>query len=228
MPAARYTTHTLYRRLLRQSRPYWAHIAGIFLLNLLSTPLVLLTPLPLKIAVDSVLGSQPLPRFLEVVLPVDVAHSDSAILVLTIGLVVAYQPAGTYYRRSAAGCLQTYTGEKLVLGFRSQLFRHVQRLSLSYHDTKGTADSTYRIQYDAPSQWLLHQWCHAICHFWLHRRRRCSMSLLRIDWQLALVALAVSPVLFSYSPWSHVIACAVGGMRSKSFKAPLCQWCKKC
>ena len=89
MPAARYTTHTLYQRLLRQSRPYWAHIAGIFLLNLLSTPLVLLTPLPLKIAVDSVLGSQPLPRFLEVVLPVDVTRSDSAILVLTIGLVVA-------------------------------------------------------------------------------------------------------------------------------------------
>ena len=66
MPAARYTTLTLYRRLLRQARPYWAHIAGILLLGLLSTPLALLTPLPLKIAVDSVLGSQPLPDFLTV------------------------------------------------------------------------------------------------------------------------------------------------------------------
>src|SRR4030095_6960446 len=69
MPAARYTTLTLYRRLLRQARPYWLHIAGIFLLDLLSILLVLLTPLPLKIAVDSAIGSQPLPRFLEAVLP---------------------------------------------------------------------------------------------------------------------------------------------------------------
>ena len=56
MPAVRYTTLTPYQRLLRQARPYWLHIAGILLLDLLSTPLALLTPLPLKIAVDSVLG----------------------------------------------------------------------------------------------------------------------------------------------------------------------------
>ena len=194
MPAARYTTLTLYKRLLRQARPYWAHITGILLLNLLSTPLALLTPLPLKIAVDSVLGSQPLPHFLEVALPVDVAHSDSAILMLTIGLVVAISLL-VHMQVLGSWLLQTYTGEKLVLGFRSQLFRHVQRLSLSYHDTKGTTDSTYRIQYDAPSQWLL------ISGVMPFVTSGCTIAgviyvTARIDWQLALVALAVSPVLF--------------------------------
>ena len=47
----------LLRRLLRQAQPYWAHIAGFFLLSLLATPLALLMPLPLKIAVDSGIGS---------------------------------------------------------------------------------------------------------------------------------------------------------------------------
>ena len=47
--------------------------------------------------------------------------------------------------------LETYTSESLVLDFRARLFSHVQRLSLSYHDTKGSSDSVYRIQYDAPS-----------------------------------------------------------------------------
>src|SRR5881628_1217684 len=89
MPVARYTTLTLCQRLLHQARPYWLHIAGILLLDLLSTPLVLLTPLPLKIAVDSVLGSQPLPGFLEVLLPAAVIRSDSAVLALVIGLTVA-------------------------------------------------------------------------------------------------------------------------------------------
>ena len=51
----------------------------------------------------------------------------------------------------AAWLLETYTGERLVLDFRAKLFRHIQRLSLSYHDTKGTADSMYRLQYDAQS-----------------------------------------------------------------------------
>jgi ATP-binding cassette subfamily B protein len=36
-------------RIALQARPYWPHILGIFLLSLLSTPLTLLTPLPLKI-----------------------------------------------------------------------------------------------------------------------------------------------------------------------------------
>src|SRR5919199_955308 len=56
-----------------------------------------------------------------------------------------------YCQMLASWMLQTYTGEKLLLEFRARLFRHVQHLSLSYHDARGTADSLYRIQYDAPA-----------------------------------------------------------------------------
>src|SRR5206468_2977360 len=59
----------IYRRLFLQARPYWLHIAGIFLLSLLDGPLGLVAPLPLKIAVDSGIGSHPLPRVLDRVLP---------------------------------------------------------------------------------------------------------------------------------------------------------------
>ncbi|MGH8629200.1 MAG: ABC transporter transmembrane domain-containing protein, partial [Burkholderiales bacterium] len=148
--ASGYTDFTLYRRLLRQARPYRPHIAGIFLLNLLSSPLALLTPLPLKIAVDSVIGAHPLPGFLDALLPATAARSDLAVLVLAAGLLVAITLL-SQLQELASSLLRTYAGEKLVLGFRAQLFRHVQRLSLSYSDVKGTADSTYRIQYDAPA-----------------------------------------------------------------------------
>ncbi len=46
---------------------------------------------------------------------------------------------GRSARRVGASLLGTYTGEKLVRGFRAVLFRHAQRLSLAYHDTKGTS-----------------------------------------------------------------------------------------
>src|SRR5437763_80295 len=88
MATFRYTDVALYRRLARLARPYWPHILGIFLISLLSMPLALLTPLPLKIAIDSVVGSQPLPSFFVRLLPT-ATRSASGILALAAGLLVA-------------------------------------------------------------------------------------------------------------------------------------------
>src|SRR5437588_4472368 len=150
MAQAHYTDVTLYRRLLRQARPYWLHIVGNFLLCLLDSPLALLTPLPLKIAVDSVVGSHHLPGLLALLVPAGATRSHTAVLLLAAGLYVAITLA-SQLQNLASSVLSTYTGERLVLTFRTQLFRHVQRLSLAHHDTQSTADSTYRIQYDAVS-----------------------------------------------------------------------------
>ncbi len=195
MATARYTDFTLYRRLLRQARPYWSHIAGIFLLSLLSSPLALLSPLPLKIAVDSVIGSHPLPAFLDALLPTAITRSDVAVLVLAAGLLVAVSLL-SQLQDMGSSLLRTYIGEKLVLGFRAQLFRHIQRLSLSYTDSKGTSDSVYRIQYDAPAIQSIA--IDGVIPFISAAVTIAAMITVtaRIDWQLALVALAVSPVLF--------------------------------
>ena len=67
--SSRYSDLSLDKRIASEARPYWAHLAGICLLSLLSAPLTLLSPLPLKIAVDSVLGDSPLPQWLGMMLP---------------------------------------------------------------------------------------------------------------------------------------------------------------
>ncbi|MEN8184295.1 MAG: ABC transporter ATP-binding protein, partial [Myxococcota bacterium] len=79
----------LYRRLLSRARPYALPIVGVFVLGLLASPLALLAPLPLKIVVDSVIGSQPLPEFLQAMLPDASYGSGQALLVLAVSLVVA-------------------------------------------------------------------------------------------------------------------------------------------
>jgi len=195
MGSKKYSDIALYRSLLRIAKPYWLHIVGIFLLSLLSIPLALLNPLPLKIAVDSVIGSHPLPRFLESLVPSSFSRSTTTLLILTAGLVVAIallrqlQILGSWL-------LNTYTGEKLALNFRAKLFHCVQRLSLSYHDSKGTIDSTYRIQYDAQSiQQIV---VTGIFPFITSGFTLIGMIYITalIDWQLALVALAVTPFLF--------------------------------
>ena len=195
MAAARYSDLTLYQRLLRQMRPYRRHVVGIFVLSLLSSPLALLTPLPLKIAVDSVIGTHPLPGFLEALLPSAATGSDFAVLVLAAGLLVATTVLNQL-QELASTLLCSYTGERLVLDFRAQLFRQMQRLSLSYADTRGVSDTIYRIQYDAPA--IQYISIDGIIPFITAFFTIAGMIVItaRIDWQLALVALAISPALF--------------------------------
>jgi ATP-binding cassette, subfamily B, bacterial len=194
-PRVRPTEVALYRRLLDQARPYWLHIVGVFLLSLLSSPLALLTPVPLKVVVDSVLGSHPVPGVLDGLLPAAATRSDTAILVVTAGLVVAVALL-SQLQTLGSSLLSSYVGERLVLSFRARLFRHVQRLSLSYHDEQGTSDSTYRIQYDAPAiQYIA---IDGLIPFVTAGITLVTMLyiVLRVDWQLGLVALAISPFLF--------------------------------
>lgn len=183
----------MYRRLLLQARDHWWHIGGLFLLGLLAAPLGLLLPLPLKIAVDNVIGDEPAPGWLGF-LPDSLTGSKRGLLGVVVALVVLIALAQQLVTFGNA-VLEAYTGERLKFGFRTQLFRHVQRLSLAYHDRRGTTDSLYRIQYDAPAiQWIA---VHGVTPFVSSGLMLIGMLVVTasIDLELAVVALAVSPVL---------------------------------
>ncbi|MCU1307292.1 MAG: transporter related protein [Acidobacteriaceae bacterium] len=183
----------VYRLVIAQSRSCWVHLLGIALLSLVSMPLALLSPLPLKVAVDSVIGQQPVPQVLHSLLPFlsnTVTGLALAIcLLLLIALLTNLQGLFSWW-------LQSHTGEKLVWDFRSELLNHVQRLSMSYHDSKGAIDTAYRIQHDAPSlQYIAIQGFIPLV--------TASFTLIgmlvvcsRIDRSLALIALGITPVLF--------------------------------
>jgi ATP-binding cassette, subfamily B, bacterial len=164
-------------------------------LSLMSAPLALLTPLALKIVVDSVLGDKPLPGFMQPLVPGFVSGSKGAVLVLAVALVMIVALLAQL-RGISSLILQAYTGEKLVMDFRARLFRHAQRLSLSYHDWRGTADSIYRIQYDALAvQWITTDSIIPLVTAVVTLLGMFYITAL-IDLQLALVALTISPVLF--------------------------------
>jgi len=185
----------LYRRLMLEARPYWRHIGGLFALSLLSSVFALLTPLPLKIAVDSVVGSHPLPGFIAVFVPASVRQSQTGVLLVAAGLFVLLALL-KQLQEFGRLLLATYTGEKLLLRFRSRLFRHAERLSLAYHDSRGTSDSTYRIQYDATAVQSIA--VTGLIPFFTAAVTVVGMIYItaKIDWQLALVSLTVAPVLF--------------------------------
>jgi ATP-binding cassette, subfamily B, bacterial len=179
---------------IRHARPYWPHITAVFLLGLLSTPLALLTPVPLKIAVDSVLGSEPLPLALESALPSALRHAPGAVLGLAVSLTVIIALLSKMQELST-WLLQAYAGERLDLDIRTRLFRHIQRLSLSYHDAKGSTESSYRIQYDASAiRYIVIDGVIPLATATVTLLSTLGIVLF-LDWQLAMVGLAVSPVL---------------------------------
>jgi ATP-binding cassette subfamily B protein len=181
-------------RLLRLARPYWFHLAGIFLLGAIAAPIGLLLAFPLKMVVDNVIGHQPLPWMLQAILHSSVLHSKNANLLLAVGLLLVLSLL-TNLQSFAAWLLQTYTGEKLVVDLRTQLFWHVQRMDLLFHDRRGANDVAYRIQHDAPAvQYLFLQGAVPMVSSGLSFAALLYV-ILRMDWKLAAVAVAVSPML---------------------------------
>lgn len=185
----------IYRRLYSDVRPDRLRIAGAVCFSLLATPLLLLTPFPIKMAVDNVIGGRPVSGFLETVLPAAVTESDTALLIvavsllLLIGLLAQLQTLGDRV-------IQAYTGESVMLRCRTKLFGHIQHLSLTYHDSEGPADSVYRVHNDAMSVRYLA--VDAVVTLATGAVTLAGMLVVTalIDWQLSLVAVVIVPVLF--------------------------------
>src|SRR5256884_198010 len=188
----------LYRRLLRQARPYWLHLAVLFGIGLLASPIALLTPVPLKIVVDSVLGSRPLPAWLAAALPAAATRSSATLLAVAIGLLIAVA-ALAQVQGLANKFMQAYVGERLVLAFRTKLVQHAQHFSLSYHDSKAGAASLYRINQDAAV--IDKIMVEGIIPFVAAGITLAMMIVVmpRRDWQPGLVPLGLRPPLFVLS-----------------------------
>lgn len=182
------------RRLAHELRPYRRQVAVIFALDLLATPLMLLTPVPVKVAVDSVLGDQPLPGFLAPLVPDALAGTDLGLLLFAATMQVAVVVLVQLQQLASYG-LRTRTGEALTQGIRDRLFSHAQRLSLLRHEARGSTDSVYRIQYDAMAvqrvtvEGLLTTAAAVVT------LATTVAVIAALNWRLALVGLLVSPLL---------------------------------
>src|SRR5262249_13189178 len=127
----------IYRRLVSEAGQFLPHLGALFMLSLLNAPLTLLTPLPLKIAVDSILGPHELPDWVAVFLPAGTGRADAITIMVVAGLIVLLALA-KHLVELLFLMLRSYTAEQLILAFRAKRFRHLQRYSLSYHHTAAT------------------------------------------------------------------------------------------
>jgi len=182
------------RRSLREMRPYRWSIALLFLVSLSAAPLAIITPLPLKLLVDNIVGSQPLPGYLSFFVRDPSLVSKDSIIALAIGILLG----GTvlsYLQNLVNIWLTNRVGNRMTTDMRVRLFRQMQRLSTVYHDTKGTTDSTYRIQNDATSLRSLSTDGFVPLITAILTLVGIMVVMVSLDWQLALIALSVTPFM---------------------------------
>jgi len=192
---SRRSSFNLLCRLWSVIAPFKWQLSCLCFVVFLSIPLNLLTPWPLTLAVDSVVGERPLPSLLQTWIPADVRSSTAAMMMIVsaayIGIALCI-----HLQAMTLLILSSYTGERLIYAFRSRLFEHLQRICWSYHEAQGPMDSVYRIQHDAASVKQIP--IDALLPF---LRACCLLAglatlMLLIDREFALVALTMLPLLY--------------------------------
>src|SRR5437879_883805 len=174
-------------------RPYLWSLVVLLIVSLLAVPMTLIFPLPIKLLVDSVLGSQPLPWYLTIFVGSQVSKTLALWLAISILMATAVL---TYLQNLVNVWYSNKVGNRMTLDVRARLFRQMQRLSVAYHDTMGAADSAYRTLNDAPM--LRSFGIDSLIPFTTSILTLGAMILVMVflDWQLALIALLVSPMMF--------------------------------
>ncbi|MDQ3179353.1 MAG: ABC transporter ATP-binding protein/permease [Acidobacteriota bacterium] len=181
--------------LLGYLHPYRTSFAVFIGVSLLQILIGLLVPWSMKVLVDNVLGNELLPAWLSPLTEFFSLHDKFSLLIavclagLFIGLTGGI--VSVVFTQ-----LQVGIGQKTVLDLQRDLFEHLQKLSLSYHQKTGTGDAIYRLTSETFCVYsiilsgiipLLISFLTLLLMFSI---------LLRLEWSLALISLAVIPPLF--------------------------------
>ncbi|MBW3539120.1 MAG: ABC transporter ATP-binding protein/permease [Planctomycetes bacterium] len=128
--------------------PHGKGLAGVVALVLVGILLGLLTPWPLKLAIDSVLGGQPLPGGFGWLRHLPGASTAGGLLVW-LGACGAAIFLAHWTVQLVQSALQTAVGSRLTYALAAHVFDRLQRLPLSFHHRQATGDLVRRVSHDA-------------------------------------------------------------------------------
>lgn len=179
----------LRRQVLASLRPYRTQFLIAVSQVVLITCAELLKPWPLKVIIDNVLGGKVLPW------SVVAGWSREWLLLVTCLIMVAI-----YLFLGGLNIVNNYTtirmGQSMVNDLRGSVYNHLQRLSLAFHHRRQVGDLLYRVTADTYAIQTLTM--NGVFPILVSLGLLIGMTLvmLRLDWVLTLLALAVCPVLF--------------------------------
>jgi ABC-type multidrug transport system fused ATPase/permease subunit len=175
-------------------RPYTGWLVIVLIAMLIETAMSLASPWPLKVVIDSVLGSHPLPEWLRALKDFSVGDSKAGLALLAgigvvsiaiVGAIATY--IDNYYTESV--------GQWVANDLRIRIYDHLQRMSLAYFDKQQTGTMLSTITSDVAT----------VQNFASSNTLSLLVDILTIagvlglmfwlDWDFALIAVAVTPFL---------------------------------
>jgi ATP-binding cassette, subfamily B, bacterial len=179
----------LYREVLRRLRPHLRPLTLVLITVGASSLIEVAKPWPLKIVIDNVLRGAPLGWHWTAAL-----SSGDLLVVACLVLVVLYLVLGML------NILNNYVsiaiGQRMVNELRAQMFDNLQRLSLAFHRGREVGDLMVRIAYDSMSlQTIAMNGLFPVLSAAVMLAAM-FVVMVRMDWVLTGVALAVVPLLF--------------------------------
>src|SRR5256885_1983513 len=175
---------SIYRRVLAYYRPFSVQTAIGLILSLAAIGLSLLRPWPFKIIVDDILRPNPKMWF---------GDSVHLIPLLCLALVVIQLLWGLL--NLASNYLFVKVGLQALLKLRTDLYAYLQSLSLKYHDARRSSDSSFRVAYDSQSIQTIYNKGFTNIFGSTIALIGTFVIMLRLDWQLTLVSLAIVPLI---------------------------------
>ena len=172
---------SIYRRVLRYYRPFLGQtILGLFL-SLIGIGLNLLKPWPFKVIVDDFLrAGQPIRSDWRMWIPL-----------LCLALVAIQLLWGIINWITSYFFVKI--GLQALLKLRTDLYSYLQSLSLKYHDARRSSDSSFRVAYDSQSIQTIYNKGFTNIFGSTITLIGTFVIMLRLDWQLTLVSLAIVP-----------------------------------
>jgi ATP-binding cassette subfamily B protein/subfamily B ATP-binding cassette protein MsbA len=175
---------SIYRRVLQYYRPFLGQTLIGLLLSLCGIALNLLKPWPFKIIVDDILPRNPHAYF---------GTSPDLIPLLCLALVGIQVLWGL--TNLANNYIFVKVGLQALLKLRTDLYAYLQSLSLRYHDARRSSDSSFRVAYDSQSVQTIYNKGFTNIFGSVITLIGIFLVMIRIDWQLALLSLAVVPAI---------------------------------
>jgi ATP-binding cassette subfamily B protein len=176
---------SIYRRVLSYYRPFWPQTILGLLLSLGGIALNLLKPWPFKIIVDHVLLHQDTGWVF--------GQPREAAIFLCLALVVIQLLWGII--NWITNYIFVKIGLQALLKLRTDLYSYLQSLSLRYHDARRSSDSSFRVAYDSQSIQTIYNKGFTNIFGSIITLVGTFAVMVRIDWQLALLSLAIVPLL---------------------------------
>src|SRR5690349_13786916 len=174
---------SIYRRVLHYYRPFLGQTIFGLCLTLVGIGLNLLKPWPFKIIVDD---------FLRAGAPIR-ADWRKWVLLLCLALIGLQLLWGMI--NWITNYLFVKIGLQALLKLRTDLYSHLQRLSLKFHDARRSSDSSFRVAYDSQAIQTIYNKGFTNIFGSIITLIGTFVIMLRLDWQLTLVSLCVVPLV---------------------------------